>query len=271
MALTVSVAVIAMILAPVHKDATVAAIQEGEDLIAAHNSKPPPKRSPSETLPTVPGTATTVPTTRPGETTTIPSFAPPGKVPVVTAVGDSVMVGAAPGLYDQFGDNIYIDAKVGRQAKGVPDIVASLRSSRGLGDVLVVHIGTNGTFTADQIRAVKEAAGATPVVFLTVRADRSWIADVNSTLGEVVPHLPGAYLADWHRFSDPHGDWFRPDTVHLTKVGIAEYADFVDASLTGKKPNPNLSTTTTTTMPATTSTRPATTTTRSKAPSTKPN
>lgn len=252
MALAVAVSVVAMLVAPVHKDATVAAIEEGEDLIAAHNADLSRRPGPVAEVPARP--APTVPVTRPGETTTIPSFSSPGKVPVVTAIGDSVMVGAARGLYGKFGDNILIDAKVARQAKGVPDIVTSLRTSRGLGDVLVVHIGTNGTFSEEQIRAVKAAAGRTPVVFLTVRADRSWIADVNRTLGEVVPELPGAYLADWHGFSDAHTDWFRSDTVHLTDVGIDEYAEFVSASLTGRTPKSDITSKASSANPVTTRT-----------------
>jgi peptidoglycan/LPS O-acetylase OafA/YrhL len=241
-ALAVSVSVIAMVLAPVHRDDTVAAIEAGEDLIESRRDTPVSRpATPSGSVPT------TVPVTRPGETTTIPAFGTADAGPVVTAVGDSVMVGAAPGLYDQFDDDIYIDAKVARQAAGVADIVASLRTSRGLGDVLLVHIGTNGTFTEDQIRAVYDAAEGTPVVFLTVRADRSWEGEVNATLAEVVPTLGGAYLADWHAYADARGELFRPDSVHLTKEGVAVYADFVAAALTGRTPDPEAGTTTTTT------------------------
>lgn len=245
--LAVTVSVIAMVLAPVHRDDTVAAIEAGEDLIESRRNTPPARpATPTGSVPT------TVPVTRPGETTTIPAFGSTEAGPVVTAVGDSVMVGAAPGLYEEFGDNIFIDAKVARQAKGVPDIVSSVRTSRGLGDVLLIHIGTNGVFTEDQIRAVYEAAGGTPVVFLTVRADRSWEAEVNATLAEVVPTLGGAYLADWHAYADARSEWFRPDSVHLTKEGVAVYADFVAAALTGRQPDPEAGVPTTTTTTTTT-------------------
>ena len=246
------VAVGAMLLAPVHKDDTVSAIEEGESLIEARRDVPPPTRPDGSGV-----TTPTVPVTVPGETTTIPAFGPTGQTPVVTAVGDSVMVGAAPGLYRAFDDNIYVDAKVARQARSVPDIVAGLRDSRGLGEVLLVHIGTNGTFSEDQIRAVYEAADGVPVVFLTVVVEESWEAEVNDTLAEIVPTLGTAYLADWNAYAEGRSDWFRPDGVHLTKLGIGEYAAFVDATLTGREPVPTPVTTTTvtpTTVPATTTT-----------------
>ncbi|MBX3314662.1 MAG: acyltransferase [Actinobacteria bacterium] len=243
--LLLAVGLVAMLLAPVHQDAAVASIQAGEDLIEARKDVPTPTRSSSAT--TAPET---VPVTAPGETTSIPAFAPAGETPVVTAVGDSVMVGAAPGLYEQFGDHIFIDAKVARQADVVASVVGSLREIRGLGDVVVVHIGTNGTFTEDQIRAVHDAAGGTPVVFLTAHADRSWVPEVNRTLKEVVPTLGGAYLADWNRFSAGHEDWFVHDGVHLTKEGIREYATFVHSTVLGDEPEPE--------PPATTTTSPTT-------------
>ena len=223
---------VAMTMAPVTKDETVESIESGADLIEARRNTPPP----STTTPSAAAPTTTVPVTQPGETTTIPNFGTAPEGPNVTAVGDSVMVGAAPGLYERFGQRIFIDAKVARQAAGVADIVRALRAERGLGDVLLVHIGTNGTFTEEQIDDVVTAAQGTPVVFLTVRADRSWIADVNETLARTVPTEPGAYLADWHRFTLGHDDWFRQDTVHLTAPGITAYADFVHDALTGKNP-----------------------------------
>ncbi len=223
---------LAMVVAPVAKDETVENIEAGADLIESRCNTPPPA-APVEAVPTVPPT---VPDTQPGQTTTIPAFGTVEQGPNVTAVGDSVMVGAAPGLYERFGQRIFIDAKVARQAAGVADIVTALRQERGLGDVLLVHIGTNGTFTEEQIDDVVTAAQGTPVVFLTVRANRSWIDDVNETLARTVPTEPGAYLADWKRFTLDHGDWFRDDTVHMTTEGIAAYSDFIHDTLTGKNP-----------------------------------
>lgn len=225
---------VAMAVAPVTKDETVESIESGADLIESRRDTPPPTTNPVDPVATT--TTVTVPVTEPGATTTIPRFGSDEEGPNVTAVGDSVMVGAAPALYERFGQRIYIDAEVARQAAQVADIVTALRDERGLGDVLLVHIGTNGTFTEEQIDDVVTAAQGTPVVFLTVRANRSWIDDVNETLARTVPTEPGAYLADWRSFTTDHGDWFRDDTVHLTTAGVTAYADYIHGTLTGQNP-----------------------------------
>ena len=107
----------------------------------------------------------------------------------------------------------------------------SLRASRGLGDALVVHLGTNGTFSEAEIRAIAEAAAPTRVLFLTVLVDRPWEAEVNGTLARVVPTIPNAQLADWHAEAANHPDWFVGDGVHMSKAGIAAYGDFMRRSL----------------------------------------
>jgi len=239
--LLVVVALAFTAVAPVHKDEIVADIEEGQKAIEARNrSATPPPSSSTTTRPeggtTVPPatTTTTVPATNPDGTKVIPDFGKEGQLPYVTAIGDSVMVGSAQALYDRFGDRIYIDGDVGRQAKGVPDIVRSIKAERGLGDVLLVHIGTNGTFTPEQINAVADAAGDTPVVFMTARADRSWVPSVNANLHGVTEGRDGTYLIDWYAYADPHGDWFGHDGVHPTTDGRGRYADLILSSLTGK-------------------------------------
>jgi hypothetical protein len=166
------------------------------------------------------------PTTAP-TTTAVPA----GPLPRVTGVGDSVMLGAASGLYARFPDLMFIDAKVSRQASTAPGIIQALKGTRGLGDVVLVHLGTNGTFSEDEVRATAAAAAPTKVEFLTVHVDRPWEAEVNDTLRRVVPTIPNARLADWHAEAASHPEWFVKDGVHMSTAGIAAYGDFVKAAL----------------------------------------
>lgn len=235
-------ALVSTLLAPVHQDQIVAEIEKGEQAIKDQNAKPPTTTA-STTTTTDPAadtsttTATTTPVTVPGGQKAIPDLRVDGKLPFVTAIGDSVMVGAAPALIATFGrDNIWIDAEKGRQAKGLPDLITTLKNERGLGGIVVVHIGTNGTFTEEQIRATAAAVGDIPIVFVTARADRSWVPSVNENLARVVPTLPHAYLVDWYAYSNSHNDWFGHDGVHPDEEGRLKYANLIHGSLIGQPP-----------------------------------
>jgi hypothetical protein len=68
----------------------------------------------------------------------------------VTAIGDSVMVASTPAL-EQDLPGIYVNAVVGRQFATGLQVLASLRQSGQLRQVVVFGLGTNGTVTAGQI------------------------------------------------------------------------------------------------------------------------
>ena len=61
------------------------------------------------------------------------------------AIGDSVMLGAAPQLKDVLGPDSYVDAHVGRQFKEAASMVDWFAANGKLGQVVIVHLGNNGT------------------------------------------------------------------------------------------------------------------------------
>ncbi|RRJ67310.1 hypothetical protein EHV15_33590 [Paenibacillus oralis] len=63
----------------------------------------------------------------------------------ITIIGDSVIVGVAPVLEEQY-PGIVIDGKVSRQMKQAQSIVDELKSKGKLGDRVVFELGTNGPF-----------------------------------------------------------------------------------------------------------------------------
>jgi peptidoglycan/LPS O-acetylase OafA/YrhL/lysophospholipase L1-like esterase len=164
----------------------------------------------------------------PSTTTTIPPA--PGTA-TVTLIGDSVMVGAAPTLIDEFGDRAIIDAKVSRQADVLAAIVEQLGKEGRLGSVVVVQVGINGTVTADELRAVVDAAAGRRVLIVNARVPRSWETDNNELVRTLVPTLHNAGVIDWYSASNGHRDWFLNDGVHLTETGRRAYADLIKAAV----------------------------------------
>ena len=162
--------------------------------------------------------------------TPAPADAPAPAGPI-TAVGDSVMIGAA-GELNRALDNPAIQADVGFQAADAIAILQRRRAAGRLGDVVVVHIGTNGTFTAEQFDEMMRVLADVPkVVFVNVKAPRPWEQPNNDVLAEGVRRYPNAVLADWHAASADRPELFVDDGIHLQPEGQEVYADLIAAHL----------------------------------------
>jgi peptidoglycan/LPS O-acetylase OafA/YrhL len=196
------------------------------------------------------GTVASVPavgTLPPVETTTTVVLPP---IPVI-AIGDSVMLGAAPKLSEALGPGTYVDAKVSRQYKVAIDIVRALKEQGRLGQGVVLHLGNNGPMSVETFRAVMDQLVDVPrVVVVNVRVTRPWEPDVNRVLAEQVPTYPNARLLDWWGESAMHGDWFAKDKTHLNAAGANSYALLVAAALGDVAKQPLPTTTVATTAPA---------------------
>jgi len=195
----------------------------------------------------VPPTATTTagagaspPTaTAPSSPTPAPSPAPtntaasqaPRSFAHATAIGDSVMLGAVPALKAAIA-GIDVDAAVSRQAFAGLELLRGRAASGQLGDAVVIHLGNNGAFTAQQVdQMMAVLAGTRRVVFVTVKVPRPWEAPNNAMLADEVGRFPNAVLADWHGASAGQPDFFWGDGIHLRPAGAAAYANLVAAAL----------------------------------------
>jgi peptidoglycan/LPS O-acetylase OafA/YrhL len=142
-------------------------------------------------------------------------------------IGDSVMLGAQPALAAAIED-ARVDAKVSRQMKQVPDVVEQIRAEARLGDIAVVHLGTNGVFSPYHFDAVMIAlAEVERVYFVNTRVPRRWEESVNKSLGAGVELWPNAYLIDWNSAAKDHPEYFGKDGVHLTGAGIEAYVSLI--------------------------------------------
>ena len=188
----------------------------GRILIEPHATDP--------TGPTVTAVATTAPT--------------PGLVPAhSTAVGDSVMLGAANALADAVNqivgpDTTRVDAAESRQFSAGVDLLKRYRDAGVLGDRVIVHLGTNGEVNpADFDRMMGILSGVKRVVIVNAKVPRPWEDEVNQTLSAGVRRYKNAVLADWHTYGGEHPEFFYDDGIHLRPSGQVAYAAFVAAAL----------------------------------------
>ena len=208
------------------------------------SSAPPPTSSPATSSPP--------PTTAQEDAVffaTLPSglpdprlFAPPpgdwgDTAPTITAFGDSIMLGTRAYLELAFGEDIVVDAEVSRQFSQLPDTIASYKSDPDnppLGDVVIIHLGTNGFLNSRVFDETMEQLETTQrVLFVNVRVPRTWEDEVNRQLTRGVERWDNAYLVDWHGYSaGQEEDWINPtDGVHMVREGALAYTQLLQASL----------------------------------------
>jgi peptidoglycan/LPS O-acetylase OafA/YrhL len=144
----------------------------------------------------------------------------------VTVIGDSVALGALDTLASALPGAV-VDAEVGRQFWGVAAVITELEQQGALGEVVVLHLGSNGPFTTQQFEAIVGLLEGRTVVFVNVTVPRRWEADVNRALVSKIEGLPGVSLADWHTLSRSTAEYFSADGVHLTSVGERAYAALI--------------------------------------------
>ena len=115
----------------------------------------------------------------------------------ISAVGDSVMLGAAGQLEKDIPNLTVIDAEVGMQAYTAVEVLDARRAAGELGEVVVVHIGNNGVYTKEEFDQTMQAlAGVRRVVFVNVNVPRAWEEPNNKVIAEGVRRYPNAVLAD---------------------------------------------------------------------------
>ena len=187
---------------------------------------------PSAPVTTAPTTTTTTTTTVAGAAPTVApatTAAPAGQSDAV-AVGDSVMLGAQSALTEAM-PGIRVDAKVGRQFGAVSDVVGWYAGEGLIPGTLVVHAGTNGTFTDADLDTMMERAGDRRVVLVNAKVSRPWQDLVNQRMAAGAQRHPNAVLVDWFSLASAHPEWFAADGAHLRPDGARAYADLIRSSL----------------------------------------
>jgi len=142
------------------------------------------------------------------------------------------MLGAVDTLPEEIPKLTVLDARGSRQAPEAIGVLRQLRASGKLGDVVIVHIGNNGTFTAeefDQMMGVLSGVRKVLVVNVTIPEGHSYVPN-NEVLADGVRRYPNkAVLVDWYTASYGHPEYFW-DGLHLTPQGAQAYADTIAAA-----------------------------------------
>ncbi|MDR2853223.1 MAG: acyltransferase family protein [Burkholderiaceae bacterium] len=137
----------------------------------------------------------------------------------LTAVGDSVLLGSSRLLAATL-QGVDIHATIGWQAANVLATIRSLSRARQLRPVVLVHLGTNGYVTENQLRQILSLlTNVSRVLLVNAHVPRRWMDANDALFDRVVADYPNVVLVDWRKASDGHRKFFVSDGVHLTVKG----------------------------------------------------
>jgi len=141
------------------------------------------------------------------------------------AVGDSVMLGAARELEEEYG--FRVNATKSRTFDGGIDQVEGYAAQGDLGDVVVIHLGANqDTVARDDLDRMMDSLEDVPtVVWITNRLDEEYIYRTNALYRELPSRYPNVRVLDWATVgNDCSGECYYNDNLHLAGDGREFYA-----------------------------------------------
>ncbi len=168
--------------------------------------------------------------------------------PRVTFIGDSIAAAialdAAPRTILSRGIELDLEVAVCRRLVGTscpyqgsaPPTLVDLATTIAVAPTVVVAVGYNdyeSTFpqSIETALAALEKAGATKILWLTMREERGQYEHMNDDLQAAAAHHPELTLVDWNMYSRSHPDWFQTDGLHLDYDGAVAMATLVQKSL----------------------------------------
>ncbi len=149
----------------------------------------------------------------------------------ISAIGDSVMLAAAPTLQQKF-PGIYIDAAVSRSIYVAPEMLRGLIAAGQLRDVVVLALGTNGPIDRQVLDEIRDIIGPKrEMVVVNVQAPRNWTSGVNSTLSSFALYYRDVELANWHDAIQPSLNLLAGDQIHFGDAGAVIFSSTIRDAL----------------------------------------
>jgi len=153
----------------------------------------------------------------------------------VIAVGDSVMLGAAPALQTAFGAHLIVNAIEGRQFDTALPLVASFER-RLHPKLVIIHLGNNGYIPFGQLQSMLATLRPVhTVVLVNLHVDKQWQNSVNDALSYAARTHPNVVIADWHGATAGRSGIFY-DGTHVTPVGAHLYTSVLVSAIATRWP-----------------------------------
>jgi hypothetical protein len=153
----------------------------------------------------------------------------------VVAVGDSVMLGAAPALQTVFGRHLIVNAVEGRQFYSALPLVAEYEH-RLHPKLVIIGLGNNGYIDFEQLQSMLATLRPVhTVVLVNLHVDKPWQGSVNDALAYAARTHPNVIVANWHGAAAGHPDLFY-DGTHVNPAGAHLYATVLVGAIAARGP-----------------------------------
>ena len=122
-----------------------------------------------------------------------------------------------------------VDAKVSRQMVNFVPTMQTMQDRATYGAAVVVHLGTNGSFSQATLDSMMATLVDVPIVLvLTGKADRGWVPGNNAMLRALPEQYPNTTVLDWEVLSGQcPGNCFYSDGIHLPPDGQNYYTSLI--------------------------------------------
>lgn len=149
-----------------------------------------------------------------------------------TAIGDSVMLGAAAAIKEVFPGAV-VDAKESRQVWDAKALAQELDAQGKLLDIVIIALGGNGSFSKDTVQELVASLGSERIIYWIAPYGKNlyWTESSLNILHELEKENENMVVLNWPEIAAQHGDWFYDDGMHLNEDGQAEYANFLLESI----------------------------------------
>lgn len=150
----------------------------------------------------------------------------------ITVIGDSVFLGAAPS-FQKIQENVVIDAKISRQVRHGLDVAKKLNEKGKLGKVVILSLGTNGTFNPATGQELIDYLGPDRIIYWinTYGKKLEFQKEVNQTIRELVKANDNVHLIPWAEEAKKHPDWFYQDGTHLNTKGQEGFSRYIQEKI----------------------------------------
>jgi lysophospholipase L1-like esterase len=128
---------------------------------------------------------------------------------------------------------IEIDAMISRHANQALQVLRDrLARDAPVGEVVVLHVGTNSPMTPEQFDGMLQLVATVPrVVVLNVKAPRRWEGPNNQVIADVSARYPNVVLVDWRAATIDHPEFFGRDGIHLKIGGVNRFVELVSEAI----------------------------------------
>lgn len=145
----------------------------------------------------------------------------------LTAIGDSVLLNAAPQLQEIF-PNMQCDAIVGRQITDGIRIINQMNQNGTLAKNVLFALGTNGpTYNEEDFDQMLVQLKDKNVFIVNTKSNLYWQDEVNEKLIKASEKYKNIHLIQWCELANQHPNWFGDDQTHMQGEGSKYYAEFI--------------------------------------------